>query len=576
MVTTYRYTAGVILLTLLCSLSESSQAAINVYVDRQQVGIGESFQMIFETDEKLDDPDFTPLQKDFKVFSNSQSSSTTISNGSIKSSKKWTLGVFAKRPGKLPIPAIKFGAKESPRSMIEIKATKQAGPQHGNDDIFLEAIAMPQQPYVQQQILFTVRLFHTISLSNGNLEEPRLSGVNAVLKKIGNDKQYQDQRGNRSYNVYQRSYAIFPQASGELTIEPIVFQGYVGSQANIFNRGNNPSQIVAKHTEAITLKVKKIPNNYQGQQWLVAKKINLTETWHDQPTTGKPIFQVGKPITRTIVLHAEEVTASQLPELQTKINDDFKQYPDQPALKDQFTDHGINGIRTKSIAIIPVKAGHYTLPEIRLPWWNTTTDKQDYAHLPAKTIEVLPAKKLPSANTATAQTDGTQGPGGEQSGNQAIPLISDPIGSGQADPGHWMILSILLGIAWLITAGLCVFLYLRPAKKNTTTEQGQRQGSLPDIMKALRIACEKNDPEMARDQLLRWDNHHHPDAPAGAIGKRYGDELEIEIKIMNARLYGGQKQQWSGQKLWDAIQALEKPTTAEKNDPAGLEPLHRL
>ena len=97
----------------------SFAANITVMTDRDPVSLRESFEMIFEADGSVDDdPDFSPLNKDFQVLSTGVSSNMSIVNGHISTTKQWRLSVMARHAGQLNIPAIAFGRDRSRPSSI--------------------------------------------------------------------------------------------------------------------------------------------------------------------------------------------------------------------------------------------------------------------------------------------------------------------------------------------------------------------------------------------------------------------------------------------------------------------------
>ncbi|TAL51743.1 MAG: protein BatD, partial [Methylovulum sp.] len=104
-----------ILLTLSPALLPQAAAAqINASVDRNPVNIDESFQITFTaTDTPDGEPDFSPLEQDFSILSQSQSSSSSWVNGQSSNTIQWIVNVIAKNSGSLVIPAIQFGADSS-------------------------------------------------------------------------------------------------------------------------------------------------------------------------------------------------------------------------------------------------------------------------------------------------------------------------------------------------------------------------------------------------------------------------------------------------------------------------------
>ncbi len=105
---------------LLISAPQSLFAAeINVSVDRNPVSLDESFQIIFTASESPDDdPDFSPLEQDFSILSQSSSSSSSWINGKSSKTIQWTLSVMAKQAGNLVIPPVQFGNDVSQSSTI--------------------------------------------------------------------------------------------------------------------------------------------------------------------------------------------------------------------------------------------------------------------------------------------------------------------------------------------------------------------------------------------------------------------------------------------------------------------------
>lgn len=561
------------LLLCLC-LPVSGFATINVSVDRTPLVLHESFRVFFETSDSVGDPDFSSLRKDFDILSTGQSSSTTMINGQIKRSKKWVLDVFAKRHGQLIIPAIQFGKEYSQLMTIQVHAAKQSTPQQGIGDIFLEAVATPKTPYVQQQVLLTVRLFRAVHMSNDHLSEPTVEGA-AVIKKLVSNRQYNATRNNRQYIVYEQRYAIFPQASGAFKIGQLTFQRERGT-GSVFNRSMN--QRLVTRSDEIVLQVQNAPTAYQGKKWLPAQKVTLVESWSESSSGVASNFYVGEPITRTITLRAEGVTGSHIPELQTQFNttNAFKQYPDQPSLQDQLSNQGVNGVRIEKIAIISSKAGKYTLEAIVIPWWNTRTNQQEYASLPEKTISIATSHAmLDKANVVGS--GGALQPYNDDS--DLIPTVNEQIDSRlSGDVMLWRFLAIIFAVIWLITCAL--WFYFRCSKP--IVEKPIRLHdtlSFRKAMRRLKVACTGNDLVLLKDALLFWDSCLYPDTPAislDQVSKRYSGALATEIERISSLLYGREKQDWSGLSLWNAIHALEKIQKTPKEQISVLKPLHDL
>src|SRR5690554_7495508 len=66
----------------------------------------------------------------------------------------------------------------------------------------------------------------------------------------------------------------------------------------------------------------------------------------------------------------------------------FRSYPDQINHDENITERGIIGYSEQSVAIVASSGGEFTLPEVRIPWWNTNTNSLEYAVLPKHKILV--------------------------------------------------------------------------------------------------------------------------------------------------------------------------------------------
>lgn len=218
-------------LLLLTTFSAALYAAeITVSSDRDPVALDESFTLTFETSESVDgDPDFTPLERDFEIRSRSQSSSIQWLNGRKRSKQSWILTVMAKKKGPLTVPPIRFGDDIS--TLLKINVTAPVVSRNGQKSalapLFLEATADRDSVYLQAQLLYTVRFYTATRIMDYTLSEPTFARGSAIIRKLGDDYQFETMRGGHRYVVVERRYAIFPQTTGELVINPILFEGQI-------------------------------------------------------------------------------------------------------------------------------------------------------------------------------------------------------------------------------------------------------------------------------------------------------------------------------------------------------------
>lgn len=547
------------------------QAEISVSVDRNPVVADESFQLIFESDEKVKaEPDFRPLNKDFTILNTGRRSNTQIINGDFKQSQQWILNVIAKKTGLIQIPSIRFGDVFSQPYQVKVDAT--APPKVGNklEDIFLEAEVNKKSPYVQEQIIYTIKLYRAVQTSNASLSEPAISGDQAVITKLGEDKSFETRIKGKRYVVVQRQYAIFPQSSGSLKIEPIVFQGQTGSSSffGIDPFGPQPKSI-AKRSNSIELDIQAIPDSFTGETWLPASQINIQEQWSVDPSQLKQ----GEATTRTVIMTANGLASSHLPAIESVLPDSLKQYPDQPEFNENFDQDRFVSERREKMAIIPTQSGNVTLPAIRIPWWNTTTNKMEVAELPERTLYIEASELIQAEDSQQIEVTQQSNANSEKDTQIAKQLSADvTTGSGGS---YWKWVSLILFLLWLVTLLLFWKSRGRFNKKEriAIVEPTKRQA-----LKQIERACNNNDAQQAKTAILEWARGVWPKERINSLDavKPYGNtELASMLDELNNFLYGKKQQAWDGKAFLVCFQAQTFQVDKKVSEKGNLQPLYK-
>jgi hypothetical protein len=561
------------LLLLIMWLPQWAMAVqIEVSLDRTPVSLDESFQIIFTAAESPDAaPDFAPLEQDFSILNQSQSSNTLFVNGSLSKTVQWTLNVMAKKPGRLTIPAIKFGDDLSKStSVVVTKDATKKDISHDNE-LFIDVKASPENPFVQSQVIYTMRLYRKVEITQAKLSEPQLN--DAIIEKLGEDSEYNALHNGVNYRVTERKYAIFPQKSGQLAIDPLELTvDVIANTAPSFNDFFNPQATQTKRivSKKIVLNVKPIPTTFTAAHWLSAEKLELTQQWSGDTQQAK----VGEPLTRTLTLQAKSTTVGQLPELNTAKNtDQFKVYPDQPVLQEQKQLEGLLASRQEKIAIIPSQAGSYTLPAIEIPWFNTQSQKVEVASLPAITITAVAAAG--TSTTLPTEVKPTTTPiVNSTSPNNTVTKVETPVQQIQPQYNKWLWAACVFLVAgWLITV---IYFYVRkPAQKKSVIEQ-EDNVDVKECIKRLKKACAENDVPSAKAALLEWGQKQFGATSLGATATCCEARLRDEILLLNQILYGKEAEaQWDGKKLYQYfIENKARKSVANKDN--SLEPLYRL
>ena len=152
------------------------------------------------------------------------------------------------------------------------------------DKMYLDIEVNKESVYVQEKLLFTVRLFYTISgIRNPQFTE--LEMPDTVIQLIGSPNQYEELIEGVRFGVYEKRYVIFPQRSGPLEIPDILFRGEVTSNFVFEDEGR-----LATFTEGITINVDERPSSgYQAAvnaDRLVTRNEIVYEINSNIPFTG--------------------------------------------------------------------------------------------------------------------------------------------------------------------------------------------------------------------------------------------------------------------------------------------------
>ncbi len=571
---------------LLLFFAQAATAALDARLDRMEISETETVRLYItaDSDSQGASPDLTPLAQDFDVLGNAQSVQIQNINGQQSASTTWTITLAPKKSGIMEIPPLPVGKEFSPALPLKVKSAAVAKVDKNSTqalpDVFLEVSIAPQTAYVQSQLIYTVKLFHALSLRSASLTPP--NPQNAQVQKLGDDVSYETQLQNRHYRVVEQNYAIFPEQSGTLEIPPLVLQGTTiapnqnRSQSRLSPFGDlfdmdSSMQPLHLRSEAQTATIKPRPAEFLGDDWLPAMALVLQDNWSQDP----PTFRVGEPITRTLILQAQGLRAEQLPDIEQHLPSTLEAYPETAQRQSIVQDKNPIGQWQQKIALRPTQAGHFTLPAIELAWWDTQQQKTRIARLPERQIEVLPAAANPHPAAATLPAVPTPPPVLQP----ALSGGAEPVVVTQVSAGYYPWLSAALGIAWLITLLLWRFSTL-PLTTNAVAQQSpspQRRAAL----KSLEAACQANQAAAARQAVLDWAQAcwAQPFYHLGAVSAYLADSnAKSALVALERQLYGTQREktQWDGRTFWLQVRPALRASQASQAVKTVLTPLYPL
>ena len=532
-----------------------------VQVDRSTVAMKESFNLIIDVSGSgvRDVPDFAVLEENFELIGPPRrATEVTTINGETQARTRFFVTLTPKRPGELQIPALKIGTASTQPLTIHVTEAAGVGAGDKAPDLFLEAQVSEAEPLVQSQVTYTMRLFHAIDIREGSLSEPELR--DAVVVRLGDDVQYQVERFDRSYQVVERRFAVFPQISSPMTLPPPIFNGQLpekrelsslndlfgqrgGSSGNPFGSFFHPTRLVRILGPAVQVDVKPVPAGADAKTWLPAAGLTLDESWTTKPLT----FKVGEPTTRTLTVRALGVTAAHLPEIDVQSSDTIKVYADRPEMRTYSEGDFIVGERKVKLAMVPTQSGPLTLPAITLKWWDTGVGEPRVTEIPARKIAVLQS----GLEEDTALLAGATPPAETGAGQSELV-------SGASRAGAWPLLGVALLAAWLIT--LVAWLRARGRGTITAEPDPESSASLTPNPQSLRRACLKNEAWQAKEALIAWAGSRwtntQPQTLMAVAACVSSEDASNAVMELDRVLYDTGESTWSnGAHMWSCLRS---------------------
>lgn len=472
-----------ILLTL---LSQPLSAKVSQAIDRTEIGAGETFMLNIQVESNSNaDLDLSMIPKEITIVSNSQYQNISFVNGKRTSVKGWKLKLKTLKAGILNFPALQIGNETTKAFQLNIKSSSHQIKINGQDKaIFLTAEVDQSNPYVQQQVIYTMSLYRSVATHYENLSTPVID--NAIFEQLGEDKVFDKIIDNRRYTVFQRKYVVFPQQSGTLKVDAISFSAEVNDNNARQSYFSNSTRPISISSEPIIINVKPKPSSVK-ETWLPAEYVKLSSHW-----SSNDALTVGEPATWTISLTVQGLSESQLPEIKMPSIKGLQLYPDTPKKSQQINSNGILSQRVEKFAVIPSATGNVTIPAITLTWWDTQKNMQQVAKIPAKIFNVL-ASTNPKTSFTIPQ----------------LPLAEKPLSldskTTSQEIKQWQLLAGVLLILWLMT----LFAYFKkPAIGVKKKQMGQKnlkdqtQTSNKQLLKTVQQALTTQDLDIIEKSLL--------------------------------------------------------------------------
>lgn len=396
------------------------QSPLTATVDRTALSTGEivTLTVTVTADLATMPQPLMPSLAGFNVLGSSTSSQISLINGAITSQVVYNYQLQPTQTGDLIIDPINLAVNgqnyATPPITIQVSqgsaapapqpapSTRQATPPStgfNGQELFIEAEVSNPDPYLGQQVIYTVRLYRIADMfdmfDQPYFEPPAFTGFWSEGEPAQN--QYQVQAGRAIYNVTELSTVLFPSKVGPVTIEP--------AQISVPGGFFRPDQRL--RTEPVSLEVKPLPANAPASFNGAVGQFSLSSTVDTTAT------KVNEPVTWQVTLNgygnlkaAPEPGWPELP--------DWRSYDSQASINTDHQNGQMGGYALYERLMVPLKEGQLILPALTYSYFDPAAGQ--YQTLATEPISVMVAPGVgvvsqspaspPPAESSPAETVG--------------------------------------------------------------------------------------------------------------------------------------------------------------------------
>lgn len=365
--------------------------------------------------------------EDFVLRPAGASTKVEIVNGRYSAGMEFTYLLQPKRAGSLRVGPAELTVdgttyRSNVATLTVVAPAASAAGDRG--PVFLVADLAPSKVYLEQQALYTLRLYRLVNVGEASVSVPEVEGV--AFSKLGDPREYKGVYQGRSYQVIELRYLLRAQKAGTFTLPPARMDLTVFVPLNRPRRGIFDDPFFAQMasgrpqslaSEALPLEVLPLPP--EGRP---ADYSGLVGSFTVTSTIEPQVIKAGESVTMTVTVRGRG-NVKRIPELKFPPLDGVKIYADQPVQKEETGVDGVAGYRTIKWALVPEREGHYRIPSLALSYFDTDAGRYRTLRTGEATLTVSPGS---GGRTEPVQVR-TMGAGAEVATKKAVAEVGRDI-----------------------------------------------------------------------------------------------------------------------------------------------------
>ena len=433
--------AGILCILLLPMFTvwAADDVTVTLRLDRVEATLSDTLRMEIRVSgsRKSDAPPVLHGLESFLVTNGGTSSRMEFINGKVNSGIDYTYFIQPRKIGEFKIGPIKVNVDgktyESESQSLVVRTASQSG-SSDRGPVFVQASISSQDIFVDEQVLYTLKLYYRVNIGNLSLGLPEMEYVS--FHQLGQPLEYQSTYEGRTYQVLEIRHAMMVSKQGDFIITPSRLKMTVrqaGSRSrlgNFFNdsfSGFSSNRPLTLTTDPINLHVNPLPK--EGRP---ADFTGLVGTFQVASTLEPSTLKAGESATLTIQVKGRG-TVNRIPDLELPEMDFARTYSDQPVLETEQSRQGIMGTKTMKWALVPENTGEYKVPLLSLSFFNPETKEYHALVTPTHYLSVLPGESEESVARLNSLSDNNNTGGRtnnkeiQQLGEDILPIHTDAV-----------------------------------------------------------------------------------------------------------------------------------------------------
>jgi hypothetical protein len=414
---------SVVLLFILSPFPVNAEISVTLKLDRKEATLSDAIKMVVSISEseprnseshptldsqesdylggtdKFFGSDSRPILNGLESFDIAPGETSTdlgVSDGDLSARVDYIYLIYPKKIGTFQIgPAeVAIEGKTFQSNIATLVITEQ--PRSSDVDyetlIFLRAALSTAKVYLEEQAVYTLKLFRKARVSNIDLDLPETEYL--TFKRLGNQREYKGVYNGQEYKVLEVRHALIPSKTGALRILPTKMTMIVYPPGEA-DRGTFDTPLYALTTgiemavesgplelEVIPLPGDQRPDDFSG----------LVGSFQIDSLLEPPTIKAGESAILTVFLSGRG-NVDRIPDLKLPKLEQTKVYPDLSVLKMEPDAKGLTASKTMRWALVPEKEGHYEIPSLSISFFDTKTKKYRVLKTSPHSLSVLAGRK---------------------------------------------------------------------------------------------------------------------------------------------------------------------------------------